>query len=385
MTAPVEQAMATLREARGQPRFFLAIEGTVRFGVGIHRRLEESGPDRLRTIANAARLLPKDAMVLGGFAFDDAHDAAAPWQAFPSALFVVPALEWEWRDGEWVERRNGANAELPEIEDRPVRDRPDSRAWATQVGTALQAISSGFLSKVVLARCERRPAIDDPLAAFARLVAAEPLAHAFYFEPIPGHAFFGATPERLARLRHGRLETHAVAGTAPRGTKGTDANLGNKLLVADKESREHRLVVEHIVARLEALGLTPEQGMRRLRRMANVQHLETQVTAAASAGLHVLDVAATLHPTPAVCGTPVDEAKGLIAQLEARPRGWYAGGLGWFNQAGEGEILVALRSALATPDGTWLYAGAGIVVGSDANAEYKETEAKLKALEEALA
>lgn len=384
MTEPVQQALDTLREARGQPRFFLQSEGAVRFGVGIYRRLEDSGRDRLHVIGHAARQLPKDALVLGGFSFDPGHVPAAPWQGFPNALFVVPALEWEWREGEWHEHRNGPAAMAsPPVDETTLKGHAEL-PWDEQVATALDAIRAGTLSKVVLARCERRPPLHEPLEAFARLVAAEPLAHSFYFEPEPGHAFFGATPERLARLRHGRLETHAVAGTAPRGTKSTDASLGSKLLVADKESREHKLVVEHIVSRLEELGLAPEQGMRRLRRMANVQHLETQIAANASAGLHVLDVAQALHPTPAVCGTPLEEAKALIAELEGTPRGWYSGGIGWFNQKGEGEILVALRSALATPEGTWLYAGAGIVEGSDADDERKEIEAKLKALQEAI-
>jgi len=383
VTEPVQQAIATLQEARGQPRFMLAIEGAVRFGVGIHRRLEDKSIDRLHVIGHAARQLPKDAMVLGGFSFDAAHVPTGAWQGFPTALFVVPALEWEWREGEWHEHRNGPYAPLPDAQ--PAGLQPDhGLTWGDQVSSALKAIHSGRLSKVVLARWEQRPALADPLSAFARLVAAEPMAHSYYFEPIPGHAFFGATPERLARLRHGRLETHAVAGTAPRGTKSTDATLGSKLLIAEKESREHRLVVEHIVGRLQSMGLTPEQGMRRLRRMANVQHLETQVTASAHADMHVLDVAQALHPTPAVCGTPVAAAQDLIAELEGLPRGWYSGGIGWFNQKGEGEILVALRSALATPEGTWLCAGAGIVEGSDAKAEFEETEAKLTALREAI-
>lgn len=376
MTRPVQQALDTLREAQRQPRFLFASENQVRLGVGIFRRLEESGPDQLRLIGNAARQLPKDATVFGGFAFDMATPPRAPWEAFPTSLFVVPALEWEWDGNEWGEHRNGSLSSLPRLPHGDLQP-PRKMPWETQVATALSGIRAGKLSKVVLARNEWRPALDDPLEAFALLAASEPDANLFYFEPIPGHAFFGATPERLVRLHHGRLETHAVAGTASRGDKAADAASAQRLLSGGKESLEHRLVVEHIVSRLEALGLNVEQGMRKIRRMATVQHLETQIGAQASAGLHLLDAAAALHPTPAVCGTPVDVAKQLIDAVESTPRGWYSGGVGWFDHRGEGEILVALRAALATPDGTWVHAGAGIVEGSDAKQEWDETAAKM--------
>lgn len=389
MKAPIKDALSMLGEVHTQPRFLLASEGEVRVGVGIHRRLEEGGPDALRVIAHASRQLAKESTVFGGFAFDPEVPSTAPWQAFPKALFAVPSLEWEWLEDEWTERRNGPTARMPDLPGNgkaaSSRDPPEERDWPGQVAQALEQVGSGHLAKVVLARAEAGPPLRDALESFSRLAASEPDAHLFFFEPTPGFAFFGATPERLARLRRGRLETHAVAGTAPRGDKGSDAALGQKLLGGGKESHEHRLVVDHILEALQGMGLSPEQGMRRLKRMAKVQHLETQIGASASAGLHVLDVAAALHPTPAVCGTPTGPARKLIAHLEATPRGWYAGGIGWFNQKGEGDLFVALRSALATPEGTWIYAGAGITAGSDAALEFKETEAKLKSMQEALA
>jgi menaquinone-specific isochorismate synthase len=384
VTDPLRDALDTLRAAHGQPRFLFASEGQVRFGIGIHRRIEEPGPERLQRTAHAIRQVTPDALVMGGFAFDPGHDATGPWAAFPASLFVVPALEWEWRPDGWHEHRNGSSYGQYPPAPASKRGGGSPASWDEQVAAALEAINAGQVEKVVLARCVEGPPLADPFEAFARLVTAEPQGHAYYLEPFPGYAFFGATPERLARVRDQRVETHAVAGTAPRGDAATDASLGQRLLVGDKETREHRLVVDHIVLRLQALGLSPEQGMRRLRRLASVQHLETQVSARATADLGALDVAAALHPTPAVCGVPVEAAAALLARLEGRPRGWYAGGVGWLRPNGEGEMFVALRSALATPDGTWLYAGAGIVAGSEAKAEYDETEAKLLRLREAV-
>lgn len=404
MSAPLRQALELLQEAEGQPRFLIASQDDVKLGVGIHLRIEETGPDALRRSAHAARQVPKGSLALGGFAFDPMQPPSQEWSAFPPSLFVVPALQWQWQDDEWLEHRNGSAARLPTLPEGnrgSILPQPDRKPLATQsrrheaappeeewncgVDAALEAIRDGRLEKVVLARRVARPPIGQPLAAFASLAAAEPDAHAFYLEPYPGHAFFGASPERLVQLRDASLETHAVAGTAPRGSGATDVALGQRLLSAGKESHEHRLVVDHILDRLQGLGLTPEQGMRRLRRMASVQHLETRITAHASAGLHVLDVASALHPTPAVCGTPAEEARKFIAATEGTSRGWYAGGAGCFDAQGKGEILVALRAVLATPRGTWLHAGAGITEGSRADAEFAETEAKMHGMVEALA
>jgi menaquinone-specific isochorismate synthase len=379
------QALQSLQAAKGQPRFLVATDSTIRLGIGITARIES--PD-LAQAATAAAAHP-GVSLFGGFAFDARHEAKDPWGAFPACLFVVAAVERVWRDGAWHEQRNGqaaptARSHPPSrAHPPPALDTQDSARsrWNDQVAQALDEIRKGRVDKVVLSRVEALPPVDS-LAAFRRLAALEPGADLFYFEPTPGHAFFGATPERLVELKQGFLRTHAVAGTARRMAEA--AGEGKRLLAAGKEGHEHELVAAHILGALSGLGIQAEREPRGLRRMANVQHLETRIRAE-GVNDHVLHVAQGLHPTPATCGAPVQAARQLIDDLEDAQRGWYTGGIGWFTPDGEGTVLVALRCALSTPEGTWIHAGAGIVEGSDAQKEWEETEAKLQAVREAVA
>jgi menaquinone-specific isochorismate synthase len=201
-----------------------------------------------------------------------------------------------------------------------------------------------------------------------------------------GQSFIGASPERLVRVSKGVLETEALAGSARRGASASeDAALGAALLSSEKDLREQRHVLDSIVRRLAPLGLTltfPEAPS--LRKLANVQHLHTPVSATLPAGVHLLDALARLHPTPAVGGSPREEAVARIRDLEGFPRGLYAGAIGWMNSRGGGEFLVGIRSALVDGNTARLYAGAGIVAGSDPEKEFAETELKFRAMREAL-
>jgi isochorismate synthase EntC len=115
-----------------------------------------------------------------------------------------------------------------------------------------------------------------------------------------------------------------------------------------------------------------------------VQHLHTPIAGTLGTPVHVLQLLERLHPTPAVAGTPTQTALEWINAHEASPRGWYAGPIGWFDRNGNGEFVVALRSALLTPDAAYVYAGAGIVAASDPYKEYQETELKMKTMLDAL-
>jgi menaquinone-specific isochorismate synthase len=141
------------------------------------------------------------------------------------------------------------------------------------------------------------------------------------------------------------------------------------------------VVVESIARGLRALGLEPTVAERpRLLALSNVQHLWSPVSAILPPGLHLLEVLAALHPTPAVGGQPRAATRGEIPRLECFDRGLYAGAVGWFDHAGDGEFAVAIRSALMDGARARLYAGAGIVEGSVPAAEKAETDLKLQAL-----
>jgi menaquinone-specific isochorismate synthase len=157
------------------------------------------------------------------------------------------------------------------------------------------------------------------------------------------------------------------------------------LLDSEKDLREHACVRDSILRRLEQVGILgiADQGPRILP-LANVQHLHTPIHAEVGESVHLLEVLSELHPTPAVGGTPREAALSRIRELEQMDRGLYAGVVGWFNHLNEGEMVVGIRSALIDGRRAKLYAGAGIVDGSEPEKEMRETELKLRALLETL-
>jgi len=247
---------------------------------------------------------------------------------------------------------------------------------------------------VVLARevALTRPGCPfDPGAVLARLRATFPDACLFAVAPADGAAgnpvFLGASPERLVSLAGGVVATSCLAGSIGRGTTAAeDDALGARLLGSAKDQVEHSLVARMLREQLGPLcdsleiGETPE-----LVRLANVQHLHTPIHGALRARSDgtvpcILDLVATLHPTPAVGGYPRHAALDLIRRRERLDRGWYAGPLGWLDRHGEGEFAVAIRSALLRGSEARLFAGCGIVGDSDPHSEYLESRLKLRAM-----
>ena len=256
------------------------------------------------------------------------------------------------------------------------------------VAQGLAGIARGDYRKIVLARAQRLTTAEPfhPLGVLNHLRQRYAGCYAFSIANGRGQSFIGASPERLVRVAAGRLHTEALAGSAPRGLSASeDAGFARALLQDEKELREHRHVIESIGRRLADLGLRLEHAATpRVLGLANVQHLHTPISAALPAGVHILDLVARLHPTPAVGGTPREPAVAAIPVIEGFPRGLYAGAHGWVDHRGGGEFFVGLRSALIDGHTATAYAGAGIVAGSDPEREFAETELKFKALIEAL-
>ena len=152
-------------------------------------------------------------------------------------------------------------------------------------------------------------------------------------------------------------------------------------MASEKDRREHAVVVDDIVARLDPLveRLTAPS-MPALLKMANVQHLASEIAGILRTPRSVIEVAGDLHPTPAVAGLPLTEALAFISKTESIDRGWYSGGIGWTDGSGDGQIAVALRCALVRGDTAHLYAGAGIVAGSRPERELEETRLKFRPL-----
>lgn len=257
------------------------------------------------------------------------------------------------------------------------------------VAQALEAIAAGDYEKIVLARGieleSDRP--WQPLDTLNRLRERFSGCFTFSFAGGDARSFIGATPERLLQIRNGRLLTEAIAGSAPRGsTAGEDAKHARDLLESEKDLHEHICVRDSILRRLQKVGVEGRaEAQPQLLLLANVQHLRTRIEAEVRDSVHLLDILPEMHPTPAVGGSPREDAVPHIAELEKIERGLYAGVVGWFNHLNEGEMIVGIRSALIEGKSARLYAGAGIVEGSDPEKETRETELKLRALLDVLA
>ena len=262
-------------------------------------------------------------------------------------------------------------------------------AWDEMVGSALRRIRAGEAEKVVLARsveAETGAAVGPAELALA-LWRENQGSYVFLFEPEPGHALVGAAPETIATLNGRAFRATAVAGSVGVGSDSVEAaRLGQQLFNSAKDRAEHDFVVEDMVARLEALGCDVRRDVEpHILALAHIQHLETKIAAETAPGLSLLSLLASLHPTPAVCGIPREVALGVLTESEMFDRGWYAGPVGWLDSEGRGVFVPALRSA-ALSAGRWrLFAGAGIVPGSDPAAEWEETEMKLRPVLRAIA
>lgn len=260
--------------------------------------------------------------------------------------------------------------------------------WWYQAVSALAAeMRRGRYQKAVLSR-QVRVKLQDSWSletVLRRLQQRERHSYLFAFER-GSSVFVGATPERLVRLEDGWVSVACVAGSMARGvTEAQDRALGQLLLEDPKNRREHQAVVETVTRALAPLCHRLEvPPVPVLLKTPSVQHLYTPLEARLDGPTTVLHVAERLHPTPAVCGLPREEALEAIRRWEPFDRGWYAGPVGWMNRFGDGELVVAIRSGLLKEQEALLYSGCGIMPDSDPKAEYEESCLKLGVMLSAL-
>lgn len=268
------------------------------------------------------------------------------------------------------------SAELADADD------PSRRAFMDRVVAAKGAIAEGTLRKLVLARAARVVADRelDPVAQFVAIAERAPRAVAFAWELGEAGAWLGGTPEVLARVEGGRVRTSAIAGT---GLAAEDPQ-GVRLADDPKIREEHALVVESMRAALatSTRGLEVDAAPRALV-AGHLVHLETRFEATLDA-VDLLGVCASLHPTPALGGQPRDAALAWLSEHEGLDRGFFGAPIGWLSPGGDGVLAVGIRSALVRGATALLFAGAGIVRGSEPEAEWAETQAKLALASETL-
>ena len=280
--------------------------------------------------------------------------------------------------------RQAAAAQARVRESIPCTLEADSREeWRREVASALSAIRGGRVGKVVLSRRQRLSAAH-PFSSKDLLVnlidgSARGTVIMYRYADV---FFCGCTPELLVRKRGQLVQSMCLAGTCPASEDAAESKrLAEELMADEKNRAEH----EHVVHFMrEVLGRichdvdipkTPQ-----ILPLRHVQHLHTPVSAKVLEGVELPEIVGDLHPTPAVAGTPVGEAKMLIRQIEGYNRGFFAGACGYIDGDGDGAFSVGLRTGVFDGEGGWVYAGCGIVEGSDADDEFDEIDMKLKTI-----
>jgi menaquinone-specific isochorismate synthase len=393
--------LLTLLPAQGALAWVRRGEGLV--GWGEADRLEVSGPDALAEASawwadRCARTLVEDplripgsgSVVFASIAFDPTAG---------TSVFVVPEVVVGRRAGHtWVTVTGDGGPAVVETSPQDAATSIgrlayadgalDPVTWCGAVATAVGHIDAGHLDKVVLARdllvTADRPL--DPRRLLLRLAERFPDCWTFAVDGL-----LGATPELLLRRTGRELSSRVLAGTAPRGAGAEDDRLAEGLQHSTKDHVEHAYAVDSLASALrpfcERLDVPAQPAVLTL---PNVRHLASDVHGRQrdddATGL--LELVGAVHPTAAVCGSPTAAAARVIAELEGMDRGRYAGPVGWLDARGDGEFGLALRCAQLTgAEGgrqARLFAGCGIVSGSDPIAELAETQAKLAAFQTAL-
>jgi len=379
-------------------------EGLVAWGEAA--RLEVTGPGALAEAADwwarrCARTVVDDPVgvpgsgpvVFASIAFDPTAG---------TSVFVVPEVVVGRRGGQtWVTVTGDADADERAVVETSAQHAAtsigrlayadgalDPVAWCGVVATAVARIDAGELDKVVLARdllvTADRPL--DPRRLLLRLAERFPDTWTFAVDGL-----LGATPELLLRRTGRELDARVLAGTAPRGAGAEDDRLAAGLRASVKDHAEHAYAVDSLADALRPFVdelVVPEHPA--VLTLPNVRHLASDVHGRQRDGdaTGLLELVGAVHPTAAVCGSPTPTAARVIRELEGMDRDRYAGPVGWLDARGDGEFGLALRCAQLTgAEGgrqARLFAGCGIVSGSDPIAELAETQAKLAAFQAAL-
>ncbi len=382
---PVYEAADLLAAYLTGSFYFSSPRGTT-LADGVHSRVAQAGGT---LAAAAARTL--DAAALAGVP-DPVVVGAVGFRPGTESSLVVPA----------VVRRAGApeHIQVPGLRTREgwrVRPVPEPEGYAEGVRRALELIRDEKLRKVVLARCLELTA-DAPVwvpTLLSRLVCGNPSAYAFAADiTAPGDSasrtLVGASPELLVSRRGATVTANPLAGSAPRsGDEALDRERVARLRNSAKDLGEHAHTARQVA---EVLGRfctdlkvldSPE-----VLGTPTMWHLSTRITGrlrdTADPASSALGLAEALHPTPAVGGVPTAGALDAIAEIEAQDRGFYAGMVGWNDRHGDGEWAVTIRSAEVCDRTVRIFAGAGVVAGSHAEAELAETTAKFRTLLKAL-
>ncbi|MBL0520067.1 isochorismate synthase [Aeromonas enteropelogenes] len=331
---------------------------------GIHDSFTGIAPGQLLShLSQLRRQGMTNPVAIGAIPFD----TRAPWH------LVIPE-QWQW-----IARERLLPACHCQLHGK-VCEVTDAAHYQGAVREALQQFSEGQLEKIVLSR-----AIDvqsaqrtAPSQAYGSLLAQNPGAYVFQV-PLPeGETLLGASPELLISRNDMTVVSNPLAGSRPRHAFCEQQAACSDLLQARKDRYEHALVADAVAAALSPFCRELEVPVEpQVIATSTMWHLSTRIEGRLREPSTALELALALHPTPAVCGTPQEEARQAIARLEGYDRHFYSGAVGWMDADGNGEWVVTIRCGMLAGKTLRLYAGAGVVVGSSPEAEWQETAAKL--------
>ena len=345
----------------------------------------------------------------GGMRFNRHSTPDAEWRTFGTCRFVLPRFELvnRARDSgsvlacQWLHSEADVDALAKEVDTlafRPMANGveavatrrmhlPGQAEWGHAVSRTLEAVSAGRVDKLVLARRStfRFDREIDPLACLQTLHPWAARCYRFCFVPAAGRGFVGVSPERLYRREGARIRCEAMAGTRMRGRRASlDRRLERCLMDSEKDRREHDFVVRGLQESLADLCLSLTDGAgASVVKLRQCQHLARAFRGMLREGVGDAELVTALHPTPAVGGYPTERAVRHIEETEAFDRGWYAGPVGWVGRDAA-EFAVAIRSGLVEGSTLSVYAGAGIVAGSDPASEWRELDCKMSHFTDAL-
>jgi menaquinone-specific isochorismate synthase len=368
-------------------------------GIGVFRSHIVTGADRFAKarrwwreqlqefdIRNEVHGSGTGPILFTSFSFDPAEES----------ILLIPELVLGQRKGQswitWIGDRP-----QPLLEELPINkvklnlqwSGGNGELWQERVARAIGTIKGETLEKIVLARFVTATSDQEINSRnlLAQLAEIYPSTWTFSHSGL-----VGATPELLVRLSKSLVTSRILAGTIRKtGDDERDLALAGSLARSSKDLEEHEYAVRSVADALTPLCSStniPETPF--VLHLANVMHLATDVTgvlADSSEPRDIFDLLSKLHPSAAVCGTPTDVAQRTIDEIEGISRGRYAGPIGWIDARGDGELGIALRCGQISPErkSIRLYAGCGIVLGSDPEREYRESEAKLLPIRNALA
>ena len=373
-------------------------EGLV--GFGVYKKYEVSGEDRFKeahkwwqqilaefTIQNNVHGIGTGPILFTSFAFDPKD----------TSELIIPKIIIGQRNGKswitWIGDQKQPDIRKIEISSQSgeitwANGTVEEEKWRNQVSKAIDAIKSGRLEKVVLARDLKANSTTkiDLNNLLQKLEIEYPSTWVFLVDGL-----VGATPELLVRLNKSLITSRVLAGTIQKtGNEDRDLALAASLAKSSKDLEEHEYAVKSVADSLAPFCSStnvPESPF--VLHLSNVMHLATDVTGVLNDSAKQADIFTlieNLHPTAAVCGTPTNVAKKLISELETMNRSRYAGPVGWIDAQGDGEIAIALRCGELSDDykSIRIFAGCGIVAGSDPITEYAESQAKLMPMRTAL-